>query len=1181
MKKIIIAFIAFSFFFLQSQESKATCHAEFSWDKTYINQISFTTANTGSYNPAYSFWRFGDGTTLSSAGNPIKTYPTSGNYGVSLILRDSLGSICDSVYHLIRVDSCFGEFRITYQCGDSINIEVQHGLTTIANIRWGDGTSTWTGMGASWNIGYFGHRYSTGGIKNIELAIPMFFGPCSGISDTFRGSTTIYPAPSSGFRTSQLGDSVSCLHTAGGLSAPMGGNNFCMSWWNFGDGPPPFFGEVYPDTISGHRYSTPGTYIIKHWVTTFATSGPYCASDTTRDTITIGCFAYFTGSLPSTYTSSTLPVYDVLTNHSSTSTTSMNYWLLDGVGIGSTTGSASLFTMPINTYGTHDICLIVYDPTLSCYDSFCTTITVSAPSPCVASFTAATGSSGLAVFTNASSATYARWNFGDGSSSFSLSPSHTYLANGIYTVCLYVSNVSPTCCYCDTICNIVVITTAPLCTAYFYDSLATGYTHYFSNYSVGSTNFLWSFGDGSSSTLRSPYHTYSSPGTYNVCVYIRADTSSAWCDTFCRTVVIGGCNADYTAIVHCSTLEFINASSGGHSYGWDFGDGSPIDTAANPIHTYSDTGVHIVYVTLYVYDTAGNICDSMRRIWTYYTYDTLSGFVWNDANGDGFKDAGESYRSGQAVNLYDASGITLLATVYTNSVGAYQFTFLRAGAYRVVLGALPSSHYQSYPAAPPYYDATSTGSCINLSNLRFGVIDSSMYRIYISGYVYEDNNNNGVKDIGEPGLSGERVYIGSYSVITNSSGFYYVVVPNTTYTISYFMSAAYAGYSYTTPAALNLVPIAGTYGYANNNFGINDTVVVRNLCAELIPYNGLNAYTSTLYLIRVWNHSSVPMDGAAVMNYDPAFTYNYSSPIGVHDGTAHSITWTFTGIPAHSYRSYLAAFLPVTAPIGTTVFNMCEVTSSSGSEIEYECNIDTMHQVVGVSYDPNDKLVTPVGEGPDGQINANTELSYTIRFQNTGTAAAVNVILVDQIDANLDMETFELTAASHDVRTQMLGRTVKFYFDDIMLPDSASDPIASKGYVKYKIHTVPFLADGATINNNADIFFDLNPPIRTNTTLNTISYKLSIDKVTEDIHFNAYPNPFENVINFSMDGMQNGKASIVLYDVQGKLTLQKDFDAKNSFTKIQLQTDGLSNAVYLYQLVQNGKVLSEGKLIRH
>ena len=128
---------------------------------------------------------------------------------------------------------------------------------------------------------------------------------------------------------------------------------------------------------------------------------------------------------------------------------------------------------------------------------------------------------------------------------------------------------------------------------------------------------------------------------------------------------------------------------------------------------------------------------------------------------------------------------------------------------------------------------------------------------------------------------------------------------------------------------------------------------------------------------------------------------------------------------------------------------------------------------------------------------------------------------------------------------------------------------------------MPFLADGATINNNADIFFDLNPPIRTNTTLNTISYKLSIDKVTEDIHFNAYPNPFENVINFSMDGMQNGKASIVLYDVQGKLTLQKDFDAKNSFTKIQLQTDGLSNAVYLYQLVQNGKVLSEGKLIRH
>jgi hypothetical protein len=150
-----------------------------------------------------------------------------------------------------------------------------------------------------------------------------------------------------------------------------------------------------------------------------------------------------------------------------------------------------------------------------------------------------------------------------------------------------------------------------------------------------------------------------------------------------------------------------------------------------------------------------------------------------------------------------------------------------------------------------------------------------------------------------------------------------------------------------------------------------------------------------------------------------------------------------------------------------------------------------------------------------------------------------------------------------------------------MLPDSTSNPEGSKGYIKYKIHTNPALPEGSTINNTADIYFDSNPAIRTNTTLNTIAYKLLIDQLEANIHFQAYPNPFENTINFTMDGMQNGKATIVLIDVLGNKVLQKEFTATNTFTKIQLQTDQLTNAVYMYQLMQNGKVLSEGKLIRH
>jgi len=1182
MKKLLFTLLTAALFVFQYNDMKASCHADFTWNETALRTVQFTPVCSGSYNPAYSLWRYGDGSTYTGVGSPTKTYASTGTYGVSLILRDSSGHNCDSVYHIVHVDSCFGAFRVAYQCGDSVLLEVVHGMTTVANIFWGDGTNTYTGMGAAWNTGAFGHRYLSGGLKEISLRIPMFFGACMGVSDTFTSRIEIILPPRPTFSTVLTGDSVTCMHTGGGLRALFGSANYGMSWWDFGDGIHPHIGEIYPDTVSGHRYLAPGVYYIKHWVTNLATAGPWCASDTLRDTVEIGsCFASFTASLPSSYVSASLPVFDVLTNHSSYSTTSSNYWTLDGVGMGMTTGSSSLYTMSIGTYGRHEICLILYDPARSCYDTACTIIEVSAPHACTAGYTVALGTGGLAAFTNTSTGSYYYWNFGDGSISTATNPTHTYLTNDTFHVCLYVSNVSSSCCYCDTFCHDIIITSIPHCTAYFYDSLMSGYTYYFHNYSYGAEDFLWSFGDGTFSHERNPDHAYAGTGTYNVCLYIRADTTSPWCDTFCRTITItGSCHASYTVNIHCNTMEFRNASTGGFTYGWDFGDGSPISHDVNPTHVYSDTGIHVVYVTLYVYNASGFICDSFSHPLTYYTFDTLSGFVWNDANGNGILDAGESVRSGQEVAIYDASGTSLLGVTYTNSAGGYQF-LQRAGTYRIVLGALSTGHYQSYPASPSYYEAHSTGTCSSTREMRFGVEDSSRFMMYICGYVYEDNNNNGVKDAGESGISGEVVNIDSFTVITNSVGFYYVVVPVASYSISYFISPAYAGYVNTSPTILNIVPVPGVLGYTNNNFGINDTVEIRNLCAELIPLNGLNAYTRTIYMVRVWNHGTVPMNGQAVMNYDPAFTYDYTSPTSVHDAVAHTITWSFTAIPAHSYRSYYAYFLPVSAPIGTTVFNSCEAISSSGAEIEYDCNLDTMHQVVGVSYDPNDKLVTPVGLGATGQINPNTELAYTIRFQNTGTASAVNVIVKDDLDPDLDVETFELIAASHDVRTQLSGRSVTFYFDDIMLPDSTSNPEGSKGYIKYKIHTNPALPEGSTINNTADIYFDSNPAIRTNTTLNTIAYKLLIDQLEANIHFQAYPNPFENTINFTMDGMQNGKATIVLFDVLGNKVLQKEFTATNTFTKIQLQTDQLSNAVYMYQLMQNGKVLSEGKLIRH
>ncbi|MGB1032347.1 MAG: T9SS type A sorting domain-containing protein, partial [Flavobacteriales bacterium] len=146
-------------------------------------------------------------------------------------------------------------------------------------------------------------------------------------------------------------------------------------------------------------------------------------------------------------------------------------------------------------------------------------------------------------------------------------------------------------------------------------------------------------------------------------------------------------------------------------------------------------------------------------------------------------------------------------------------------------------------------------------------------------------------------------------------------------------------------------------------------------------------------------------------------------------------------------------------------------------------------------YDPNDKYAEPAGyEEPHFVLN-DTQIEYRIRFQNTGNAPAETVVIEDQLDLNvLDMSTFNPLFASHDFTTSIDGSgKVIFTFDNIQLPDSTTDEPGSQGYVVYTISPIAGLTHGDEINNFAEIYFDLNPAIITNTYQHTIFECSSID----------------------------------------------------------------------------------------
>lgn len=108
--------------------------------------------------------------------------------------------------------------------------------------------------------------------------------------------------------------------------------------------------------------------------------------------------------------------------------------------------------------------------------------------------------------------------------------------------------------------------------------------------------------------------------------------------------------------------------------------------------------------------------------------------------------------------------------------------------------------------------------------------------------------------------------------------------------------------------------------------------------------------------------------------------------------------------------------------------------------------------VTVASLDPNNKLVNPEGNCAEGYVSKNQALKYTINFQNVGTAEAENVVILDTLDAALDLSSLRVIGASHAMVTEVLpGPVLRFRFDNIFLPDSTSDEAGSQGFVLFEL----------------------------------------------------------------------------------------------------------------------------------
>src|SRR5690606_23790433 len=179
------------------------------------------------------------------------------------------------------------------------------------------------------------------------------------------------------------------------------------------------------------------------------------------------------------------------------------------------------------------------------------------------------------------------------------------------------------------------------------------------------------------------------------------------------------------------------------------------------------------------------------------------------------------------------------------------------------------------------------------------------------------------------------------------------------------------------------------------------------------------------------------------------------------------------------------------------------------------------------------------------------------------------------LDANLDLESLNIVGSSHNLITTLKDNILKFNFEEIMLPDSTRDEPNSHGYVLYTIASKRSLADSTVLYNKADIFFDYNPPVTTNTVFNTLVDKLpdnsgkvlGIESSTR-LPFTIYPNPASEEIKIKWVGKTN-IFSYQIYSSTGQHVLTT-LSSNNGYDKIDISM--LNSGIYYLKVTSQDGV---------
>ncbi len=318
-----------------------------------------------------------------------------------------------------------------------------------------------------------------------------------------------------------------------------------------------------------------------------------------------------------------------------------------------------------------------------------------------------------------------------------------------------------------------------------------------------------------------------------------------------------------------------------------------------------------------------------------------------------------------------------------------------------------------------------------------------------------------------------------------------------------------------------------------NDFAATLIPGIHDLQAHLVAQPARPGFNNHLFL-ACRNYGTEPMEAQLVLNYDADQSWVGSSiPPDSHVG--NTATWNLDTLAlGQTVQLTVDLFTDASTPLGTPLSLQLSALPDSSDETPGNNVVLVNDSVVG-SFDPNDKLVEPPSLTPDEAQSGEQPITYTIRFQNTGTYLADRVVIVDSLPDGLQIASIQELASSHAHHWYVDHGVLYVIFQDINLPDSTSDEANSHGFFRFRILPETDLAPGTDIVNVANIVFDFNTPITTPPALFHVDDVSAVEETTTTA-IRVHPNPAQEWIRVTLPGW-SGDASYTVQDLSGRRVL--------------------------------------------